>query len=282
MCAGPCLTDSSSCLGSWRLSGRDRTSVALTPNRSAEHLVVVCGVGRFVAYLLAQLRIARHHRRQRRDAQRVPRRSSTQAPTRSRSGSGRARSARPAWSPASAFPRSLRSYEASLAARLAGVPVIADGGLQYSGDIRKALVAGAQTASCSVRSSGPGGARTRPTWCSSTARGVRTTAVWARSAPCRPAARRPRTRATDTSRRMCPATSSYRRRHRGQVPFRGLLVASSYQLVGGLRSRCSMSVAAQSRSSGRAGKFVRITAAGLEESHPHDIQMVVEAPNYRR
>ena len=76
---------------------------------------------------------------------RARRRSSTPVPTRSRSGSGRARSARRASSPASGVPQVTAVYEAAQACRPAGVPVIGDGGLQYSGDIAKALVAGADT-----------------------------------------------------------------------------------------------------------------------------------------
>ncbi|MDF2443204.1 MAG: dehydrogenase, partial [Subtercola sp.] len=68
----------------------------------------------------------------------------------------------------------------------------------------------------------------------------------------------------------------------GQVPYRGALSNVAYQLLGGLR-QSMFYVGARSVEELKArGKFVRITAAGLKESHPHDIQMVVEAPNYRR
>ena len=66
----------------------------------------------------------------------------------------------------------------------------------------------------------------------------------------------------------------------GQVPYRGPLSAVAYQLVGGLR-QSMMYVGAWTVPQLQArGQFVRITAAGLKESHPHDIQMTVEAPNY--
>jgi len=55
-----------------------------------------------------------------------------------------------------------------------------------------------------------------------------------------------------------------------------------YQLLGGLRQSMFYSGARTITELKQRGKFVRITAAGLKESHPHDIQMVVEAPNYRR
>jgi IMP dehydrogenase len=66
----------------------------------------------------------------------------------------------------------------------------------------------------------------------------------------------------------------------GQVPYRGPLAAVAFQLIGGLR-QSMFYVGARSVPELRAkGRFVRITAAGLKESHPHDIQMTVEAPNY--
>jgi len=55
-----------------------------------------------------------------------------------------------------------------------------------------------------------------------------------------------------------------------------------YQLLGGLRQSMFYTGGRTIDELKSRGKFVRITAAGLKESHPHDIQMVVEAPNYRR
>jgi IMP dehydrogenase len=66
----------------------------------------------------------------------------------------------------------------------------------------------------------------------------------------------------------------------GQVPYRGPLSAVAHQLVGGLRQSMYYVGAATIPELQDKGRFVRITAAGLKESHPHDIQMTVEAPNY--
>ena len=68
----------------------------------------------------------------------------------------------------------------------------------------------------------------------------------------------------------------------GQVPYRGRLAVVAHQLVGGLRASMGYAGAATVSDLQERGRFVRITAAGLRESHPHDIQMTVEAPNYRR
>jgi IMP dehydrogenase len=64
------------------------------------------------------------------------------------------------------------------------------------------------------------------------------------------------------------------------VPYRGPLSAVAHQLVGGLRQSMYYVGAATIAELKDKGRFVRITAAGLKESHPHDIQMTVEAPNY--
>ena len=66
----------------------------------------------------------------------------------------------------------------------------------------------------------------------------------------------------------------------GQVPYRGPLAAVAYQLIGGLRQSMFYVGARDDPGAAGRGQFVRITAAGLKESHPHDIKMTVEAPNY--
>jgi len=66
------------------------------------------------------------------------------------------------------------------------------------------------------------------------------------------------------------------------VPYRGPVASVVYQLMGGLRQSMFYTGAATISELKKRGSFVRITPAGLKESHPHDIQMVVEAPNYRR
>lgn len=67
----------------------------------------------------------------------------------------------------------------------------------------------------------------------------------------------------------------------GQVPYRGPLGAVLHQLEGGLRQTMFYTGAKDIDTLQRDGRFVRITSAGLKESHPHDIMMTVEAPNYR-
>jgi IMP dehydrogenase len=66
----------------------------------------------------------------------------------------------------------------------------------------------------------------------------------------------------------------------GQVPYRGPLAAVAHQLVGGLRAAMGYAGAPSIPYLQEHGRLVRITAAGLRESHPHDVTMTIEAPNY--
>jgi IMP dehydrogenase len=66
----------------------------------------------------------------------------------------------------------------------------------------------------------------------------------------------------------------------GRVPYRGTVASVVHQLIGGLRASMGYVGGETIPELQERGKFVRITAAGLKESHPHDIQMTIEAPNY--
>lgn len=172
-------------------------------------------------------------------------------------------------------------YQASLAAREAGVPVIADGGLQYSGDIAKALVAGADTVMLGSLLAGctesPGDLVFVNGKQYKKYRGMGSLG-----------ALQTRGKKTSYSRdryfQADVATDDQLIAEgiEGQVPFRGPLSSVAYQLTGGLRQSMFYVGARTIAELKEKGKFVRITAAGLKESHPHDIQMVVEAPNYSR
>ncbi len=172
-------------------------------------------------------------------------------------------------------------YEASLAAREAGIPVIADGGLQYSGDIAKALVAGADTVMLGSLLAGtdesPGDLIFVNGKQFKSYRGMGSLGAL-------------QTRGTKTSysrdryfQADVPSDEQLIAEGiEGQVPYRGPVGSVVYQLLGGLRQSMFYTGARTIPELKQRGKFVRITAAGLKESHPHDIQMVVEAPNYRR
>jgi IMP dehydrogenase len=68
----------------------------------------------------------------------------------------------------------------------------------------------------------------------------------------------------------------------GRVPFKGPLAPIVYQLVGGLRQAMGYCGAATVRELQERSRFIRITGAGLRESHPHDVTITKDAPNYRR
>ncbi|MGV8969551.1 MAG: IMP dehydrogenase [Microbacteriaceae bacterium] len=172
-------------------------------------------------------------------------------------------------------------YEASLAARESGIPVIADGGLQYSGDIAKALVAGADTVMLGSLLAGcdesPGDLVFVNGKQFKKYRGMGSLGALQTRGSKTSYSRDRYFQADVPSDEQLIAEGI-----EGQVPYRGPLAAVSYQLLGGLRQSMFYTGARTIAELKNKGKFVRITAAGLKESHPHDIQMVVEAPNYSR
>ena len=172
-------------------------------------------------------------------------------------------------------------YEASLACRAAGVPLIADGGLQYSGDIAKALVAGADTVMLGSLLAGtsesPGELIFQNGKQFKQYRGMGSLgAMQTRGKKTSYSKDRYFQADVPSDDKLIPEGIE------GQVPYRGPLSAVAYQLIGGLRQSMFYVGARTVDELKSKGKFVRITPAGLKESHPHDVQIVVEAPNYTR
>lgn len=172
-------------------------------------------------------------------------------------------------------------YEAAQAAIPAGVPVIADGGLQYSGDIAKALVAGADTVMLGSLLAGtdesPGEIVFQGGKQFKQYRGMGSLgALQTRGKKTSYSKDRYFQADVPSDDKLIPEGIE------GQVPYRGPVSAVAYQLIGGLR-QSMFYVGARTVDELKAkGKFVRITSAGLKESHPHDVQIVVEAPNYKK
>ena len=169
---------------------------------------------------------------------------------------------------------------AARACRPAGVPLIGDGGLQSSGDIAKALVAGADPVMLGSLFAGcdesPGELIFINGKQFKTYRGMGSLGAMASRGRRGPSYSKDRYFQADvTSDSMLIAEGI-----EGHVPYRGPLAAVAYQLVGGLRQAMFYTGASTIPELQERGSFVRITPAGLRESHPHDIQMTVEAPNY--
>ncbi|PVC98767.1 MULTISPECIES: IMP dehydrogenase [Streptomyces] len=172
-------------------------------------------------------------------------------------------------------------YEASLAAKAAGVPVIGDGGLQYSGDIAKALVAGADTVMLGSLLAGceesPGELMFINGKQFKSYRGMGSLAAMQTRGDRKSFSKdRYFQEGVASDEKLVPEGIE------GQVPYRGPLSAVVHQLTGGLRQSMFYVGGRTVPELQANGRFVRITSAGLKESHPHDIQMTVEAPNYSR
>jgi IMP dehydrogenase len=168
---------------------------------------------------------------------------------------------------------------AARACRPAGVPLIGDGGVQYSGDIAKALVAGADTVMLGSLLAGVEEAPGELLFVNGkqykSYRGMGSLAAMQNRGAARSYSK-DRYSQDDvlSDDKLVPEGVE------GQVPYRGPLSAVAHQLVGGLRASMGYVGAATVPELQEKGNFVRITAAGLKESHPHDVQMTVEAPNY--
>lgn len=171
--------------------------------------------------------------------------------------------------------------ESAKAAIPAGVPLIADGGMQHSGEIGKALVAGADAVMLGSLLAGTAEAPGDLIFVNGKQfkayRGMGSLGAM-QSRGGKKSFSKDRYFQADVSseEKLIPEGIE------GQVPFRGPISSVLHQLEGGLRQTMFYVGANTVEELKNQGKFVRITSAGLKESHPHDITMTVEAPNYRR
>ncbi|GAB2599600.1 inosine-5'-monophosphate dehydrogenase [Paractinoplanes abujensis] len=168
--------------------------------------------------------------------------------------------------------------EAQRACAPFGVPVIADGGIQYSGDIAKAIVAGAETVMLGGLLAGseesPGDLIFVNGKQYKSYRGMGSLGAMQSRGQAKSYSKDRYFQHDVPEEKLVPEGVE------GQVPYRGPLSRVVAQLVGGVRLAMGYAGAETIPDLQQRGQLIRITAAGLKESHPHDIQMTVEAPNY--
>lgn len=164
--------------------------------------------------------------------------------------------------------------ECSAAARDCGIPVIADGGIKYSGDIVKALAAGASTVMIGSLFAGteesPGDVVLYQGRSYKVYRGMGSLGAMAAGSGDRYGQD-----GVSEERKLVPEGIE------GRVAYRGPLADNIYQLVGGIQSGMGYCGARTLEDLRREPRFVRITNAGLRESHVHDVYITKEAPNYK-
>jgi IMP dehydrogenase len=163
--------------------------------------------------------------------------------------------------------------EASRAAQGTDVPVIADGGIKFSGDISKAIAAGASCVMIGGLFAGteeaPGETILYQGRTFKSYRGMGSTAAMEDGS------------ADRYGQESVERGKSVPEGVEGRVPYKGSLAALTDQLVGGLKSGMGYAGAATLKELTTKSKFIRITSAGLRESHVHDVIITREAPNYR-
>lgn len=163
-------------------------------------------------------------------------------------------------------------YECAKVAKEYGVPVIADGGIKYSGDIPKAIAAGADSIMVGSLFAGteesPGETVIYQGRSFKEYRGMGSLAAMAAGSKDR------YFQDGDNSKKLVPEGVE------GRVAYKGPLRDTIYQLVGGLRAGMGYCGTPTIEDLKNDGKFVRITSASLKESHPHDIYITKESPNY--
>jgi IMP dehydrogenase len=165
-------------------------------------------------------------------------------------------------------------YEVAKALDGTGVPLIADGGIRYTGDITKAIAAGASTVMIGSLFAGveesPGETITLEGRKYKSYRGMGSMEAMSQGSKDRYFQD-----TEDDIKKLVPEGIS------GRVPYNGMLSEVVYQMVGGLRAGMGYCGARTIKQLQKA-RFIKITHASVEESHPHDVSIINEAPNYRR
>jgi IMP dehydrogenase len=180
--------------------------------------------------------------------------------------------------------------EAARACRDAGVPVVADGGIKYSGDITKAIAAGASVVMIGSLFAGtdesPGETILYQGRSFKSYRGMGSLSAMALGSSERYAQTADDSSPAAMGESDADATANRLNKLvpegiEGRVPYRGTLAAMVYQLVGGVRSGMTMCGTRTIPELQQKARFTRISGAGLRESHVHDVIITREAPNYR-
>jgi IMP dehydrogenase len=161
-------------------------------------------------------------------------------------------------------------YDCATVAREYNVPIIADGGIKYSGDITKAIAAGASAIMIGSLFAGtaesPGETEIFQGRSFKVYRGMGSLGAMKEGSKDR--------YFQENENKLVPEGIE------GRVPYKGPLADAAHQLLGGLRSGMGYCGASSLEELRNDTQFVRITGAGLRESHPHDVQITKEAPNY--
>jgi len=173
------------------------------------------------------------------------------------------------------FPQFSAVLEVAAAIKGSGVPVIADGGIRYTGDIPKAIAAGADSVMLGSLLAGtkesPGETIIYDGRKFKSYRGMGSVEAMKKGSKDRYFQD-----VEDDIKKLVPEGIV------GRVPYKGELFESLHQFIGGLRAGMGYSGAKDIATLKESGKFVRITASGINESHPHDVAITKEAPNYSR
>ena len=172
--------------------------------------------------------------------------------------------------PGIGVPQITAVYDAACEASKYGIPVIADGGIKYSGDIVKALAAGANVVMIGSMIAGceesPSDSEIYQGRQFKVYRGMGSLAAMGHGSKDR--------YFQSDNKKLVPEGVE------GRVPYKGALSDTVFQMIGGLRAGMGYTGCGTIEELHAKAKFVKITGAGLKESHPHDIQITKESPNY--